>query len=357
MDVRYHLISAGCNYSPGNQVLSFAEKDAEDIYKVFVGEEGPVPPQNATLLTGASANAEAIILSLAHAHMNKPTHFLFFFSGHGNEEGFALFDGLFLFSTLAEWVRGIDASYTVVILDTCRAAAFARHYQTEGQVRVGGVPSFSWYEALAAANEGTRLIFSTAANRNSGESSVLQGGAFTQSFIKALREAKPDISLSDGTVFVSDQRAFNFSRWYMHHNLKLTAQIPQEMGIMGDFPLSRPDGSNLIGDGWIRRISILPSYLRVFLHLQGRTFVPTTLRYSILNAQNNQLHEGVIAIEPAAYDVQDWLDIRYDPQWLKRDALSSYQKRIYGRSKLYWRLSLENAAADELDSKIVATLY
>lgn len=347
----YYLISVGVNQTPGSSVvLRYSEKDAADVYKAFVGGQGPVAPENAKLLVGPDATLESVYWALVAAQVSGPTHFLFFFSGHGNEDGLGVSNGLFHFEHLRRALRGLNAPWSMVILDTCRAASFAT-FVKEGQVSIGAIPDVGWYEALAQATPGTRLVFSTGAKRNAGEDASLQNGRFTYAFLQGLRHARPDID-TDAAAYVSDQRAFAYARWHMRHVQKV-AQVPQELGLTGDFPMLRPEQANEVGDGWFSRVLVLPHALRVEMEVNGRQFVATRLRYTVFNSARRALHSGTYAFEPAYEGTTVTADLAFNFGWLQADPLSAAHVSLFGRASFYWALWLEDGAGEDLDTKVV----
>lgn len=346
----YYLIAVGVNETPGAPQLSFAEKDAGDVYKAFVGGQGPVEVENAVLLLGNDASKESVWLALVAAQVKQPTHFLFYFSGHGNEQGLAVRNGLFPFEWLHRALRRLGASWSMIILDACRAGSFAA-FVKEGRIALGATQDMSWYEALAHATPGTRLVFSTGARRSAGENQHLQNGSFTHALLQGMRYARPDIQVGSA-AYVSDQRAFSYARWHMRQ-IQGVRQVPEEMGLTGDFPMLRPESANEVGDGWFSRVFIHPHELRVEMALEGRQFVATRLRYAILNSSWRQLHSGESSFEPLHDGVVVTINLPFEFGWLQTDPLSVAFVSLSGRASFYWALWLEDGEGNELDAKIV----
>ena len=348
----YYLVSVGVNAPLGSKALSYAEKDAADLYKAFVGGEGPVAPERAKLLVGGEARVADILRAIVTAVAAQPSHLLFYFSGHGNEQGLAAADGLLGFKLLHRTLRAVNAPWSMVILDTCRAASYAA-FVKEARVKVGAVPDVSWYEALAAATPGTRLIFSTGADRNSGESAALQNGLFTHAFLQGMRHAKPDLNMVN-SLYVSDQRAFNYARWHMR-TIQGSKQLPEEMRLTGDFPMLRPQATNEVGDGWFNQAVPFPHHLRVVMQVEGRQYVGTKLQYAVVNSAWTLLHSDVIEFEPK-YDASEvTLDILLDFEWLQSDPRAAVQLALFGRASFRWLLWLEDSNGSDLDFKVIET--
>jgi hypothetical protein len=244
----YRIVSCGVNEGPGAEKLSFAEKDAEDVKRFFSSALGPVDESDVSVLLGSRAKVLDVRLALIGMALDTPTFAVFYFSGHGNEQGLLCADGLFPYADLVSDLRCIKASKSIVILDVCRAASYL-DFLKEARERPSGRLALGWFEALAHATPGSRLIFSAARDRNSGEGGLVRNGHFTWALLEALRTSPADISRS-GHFWVSDQRAFSTARRLMIKKFG-TKQEPVERGLTGDLPLALSQAEVPVGEASI----------------------------------------------------------------------------------------------------------
>ena len=156
--MRYQVLCLGVNEGPGGSTLRFAEKDATDIYNVFTSALGP-PRARGYCDTAEDANRQSVLARLRELARQPPEFLLLYFSGHGSKEGILLSDGLLEFSVLAQRLRAINTRTTLIIFDTCHAAAYGG-FVREGDV--AGVGDYedelAWAKMLAQSRPGTRML-------------------------------------------------------------------------------------------------------------------------------------------------------------------------------------------------------
>lgn len=351
----FHLLSIGVNDSPGAKLLNFAEKDAQDVFEAFTGGEGPVRPANARLLQGDDATLRIVQRELHRISRAHPEFFVFYFSGHGSPNSLSLADEKLRFSDLYSAIAKIRAERTIVILDSCHAAGYA-NYTPGGPIRLGGVPTRSWLDLLAEATPGTRLIFAVGEDRLSSENNVIENGVFTHALLKGLRHATPDLA-HEGESYVSERRAFFYALRHIK-DVQGEDQSPQSRGLVGDFPLFRPQSVNDIGVGWISRAVIGAEELHLTIHTNGRQFVPTRLAYQVFLNNGRLLHEGNALLTPQ-FDATVWYpSIPIDLSWFESDPDSWFMLQRVRRFRhaslhFYWILQLLDAGGRSLDSERV----
>ncbi len=111
--------------------LLYAITDATSMYSVME-EVGGIDTVNSRLL--ANPDKEEVIESLdnmkvfiADAKQDaRRVEFMFYYSGHSDEEGLLINGEHFLFSDLRTVIDAIDADVSIVILDSCASGAFTR---------------------------------------------------------------------------------------------------------------------------------------------------------------------------------------------------------------------------------------
>lgn len=348
----YKLVAVGFNDQSGRKPLTFAEKDAKDIFKAFQGAEGPVAPGDGVLLVGSNATRRNIMSAFREAGRARPVYLAFYFSGHGNEDGFLTASGLFPYSELRRVLCLIDAPYSLVILDVCKAASFLRK---RANAVLGAVPDPSWMDALGYATPGTRCFFSTGADRLAGENHSTKNGNFTTALLAGMRHGHAALEHGESR-FVSDEAAFNYARVHMRF-VQGVNQIPEVRGISGDFPMLRSEKHGSIGEAWITSATILPRGLLVDALISNRVFVKTRFRYEILNSAGRVLYKSDQVLEPTSEVDSFSRMLPFDANWLKKDSASRLGITWYGSTPFWWKLMLLDGAGGLMDERLVRAVY
>ncbi len=347
----YHVISCGVNTPPNETPLRFAEKDASDIATVFSSAIGPV--SGVTPLLGIDADNNGIFSAFLAAAESPPEYLVFYFSGHGNDEGIALADGDLTYETLAAYIRYVEAPYTFVILDVCSAASAAPFLK---EAVVGGLGTLkeSWLAALASATPGTRLIFSTGANKSALEPVNLGNGLFTHFFLKALRESSGDLSWNNES-WISDRRACVTARWHM--KVSGHAQIPLFFNLSGDFPLTISQDDNPVGFAHFSGTAISRHSLDVSFRIASREGLKTTLRWELANGRGDVVASGRYTKTPMIDAAKYSGSIPCPHEKLRTDSFTRASNMISGLAPVTWTLQLFDEADNLLDSSEVRATY
>jgi hypothetical protein len=124
----------------GNNDLAFTDDDATDL-AAALRAQGVLNPAS-VVLTNAEGTVEGIRRAIERvgAQAGPNDLFMFFYSGHGQQEDtqvsaiepdgrnetLAVRDGMITDDQLAEWLRPIQARLTMVILDSCYSGGFGR---------------------------------------------------------------------------------------------------------------------------------------------------------------------------------------------------------------------------------------
>jgi len=350
----YHVISCGVNAPPSADILAYAEKDAEDIASVFQSAIGPVSSEGVTVLLGRDASEEGILTAFLEVAIRQPDYLVFYFSGHGNDDGIAAANGLIGYDTLASFIRMVDSPYTFVVLDVCSAASAAPFLK---EARVGGVGALkeSWLAALANATPGTRLIFSTGAGRKAGESKALANSVFTHYFVKALREASGDLSVDD-VSWISDRRAsFSARRRMMLAGIE---QVPLFYNLTGDFPLAISQSEEPVGIAHFIRTTVSRNSLDVAFRVQLREGLKTKLVWELSNGRGDVIASGSYKTDEAAATTASFSgSIPCPHDKLKSDIYTRVSAMTSGAAPVAWSLSLYDEANNLLDSGEVRATY
>ena len=182
--------------------LRYAASDARRFRDVLV-ELGGLHANRALLIADPTPDSIHRALAQAVGHMaeiNSSGHrttFLFYFSGHGDEETLHTQRGGLDLVSLRSEIDRIPASVHVVVLDACRTA--------RRQKGVTRGPSFSVHPDTL---HGTIELRASAIGEAAQESDALSGAVFTHHLISALR-GDADID-RDGRVTIAELYSYTY---------------------------------------------------------------------------------------------------------------------------------------------------
>lgn len=168
--------------------LRYAEGDAKNIYETIT-QVGDFTPNQTFLLLGKNAltfrqtfvRVKALIQNLSRGTFDEVL-FLFYFSGHLEDNSLELDDEAIPLKELKEMISSTRAKVKLAILDACHSGAVLR--SKGGGTSHAYVPVDLRHERLP---EGEIFITSSTESEESYESSETQGSFFTNFFISGLR--------------------------------------------------------------------------------------------------------------------------------------------------------------------------
>ena len=203
---RYAFIAASNDGGVGRAKLRYAETDALSLASVFE-EIGGLESKNKTVLL--SPNRTEFLNGLRRFRdrvrqgvlAEKSTQMLFYYSGHSNEHGLLLGDGLITYKDLRAALDEIPADVRVAILDSCQAGAFTRLKGGKRQ------PSFLMDDSKNI--KGTVMLAASSENEAAQESDKIGASFFTHYLVSALRGAG-DIS-GDKMVTLNEAYYYAFN--------------------------------------------------------------------------------------------------------------------------------------------------
>jgi hypothetical protein len=182
--IRYGLF-VGKNEAAGRATLRYAEKDVSAMTDVM-SELGGVDESNTKVLKDPTKDQILRQLSLLTAKISaerKPglrQEFVWYYSGHANEESLMLGDEIIPYVQLQDWIKKIPADVKIVVLDACSSGSFI--------TQKGGVmkPAFL---TQSQNLEGKVILASSSRNEASQESDRIRGAIFTHHLTAGLRGA------------------------------------------------------------------------------------------------------------------------------------------------------------------------
>lgn len=183
---RYALYVASNKGGEGRETLRYAGSDAQTLADTMI-EIGGVKRQNSFILVdstkdeidGALENITSIIER--NAKNAKRTEFLFYYSGHSDEDALLLGDETYNYSELKAAITAVPSDVHVVMLDSCFSGNFIR--------AKGGSREKSFLVDDSAIVQGHAYFSSSSESEASQESDTIGASYFTHSIVTGLRGA------------------------------------------------------------------------------------------------------------------------------------------------------------------------
>ncbi len=222
--------------------LVYAERDATrvaallhelghfDDIKLLIGRDA------GTIL---AALAEVRALAARERAASDEVMFLFYYSGHGGQDGLHLGASLLEHTALLAELRAIPSDLRVVIVDACEAGAFTLGKGMHARSPV----SVQLVDSLGTTGEA--ILASTTRSESAQESELLKGGFFTSHLLSGLRGAAD----RNGDGVVGLREAYEYA-----HDRTVSGTVVSAAGLQrptyavelkgsGDVPLAWPGQS------------------------------------------------------------------------------------------------------------------
>ena len=184
--------------------LRFAERDARRVHEVMLELGGFAPERLRLLLGGTADDVWQAIREVQPADPAERTLFLFYFSGHAEDDFLELGSTTLRFSDIRALLRDSPATTRIAFIDSCHSGSLV---STKGGTRQPG------YE-IAVVDElvssGYAIITSGAEDELSQESTEIRGAYFTHYLVSGLRGAADQSA--DGRVTLTEAYQHAYSR-------------------------------------------------------------------------------------------------------------------------------------------------
>jgi len=202
---RYAIISGSNEGGKDRLSLKYAQSDARMISSVF-SELGGLDKSQSTLLL--EPTPEELLKSIRSINdqmvlnnrKDVRNEFIFYYSGHSDENGLLLGEQTLEYKRLREAVKDLNADVKVAILDSCASGAFTR---IKGGKRR---PTFLVDESSTV--KGHAFLASSSAEESAQESDLIRGSYFTHYLVSALRGAGD--TTNDKRVTLNEAYQFAF---------------------------------------------------------------------------------------------------------------------------------------------------
>lgn len=207
LPVKRVALFVGANQGgPTQQNLLYAQKDALKVQQVMQEVGGVTAADRILLLDPTPEEVKDALTALAgrlgsvSGVENRRTEFLFYYSGHSDEEGLILGDRSLSYKALRDGLQIVPADVRIAILDSCSSGAFAR-------VK-GGVQRAPFLDQDSSQMKGHAFLTSSSENEASQESDTLQGSFFTHYLVSGLRGGADRIG--DGLITLNEAYEYAF---------------------------------------------------------------------------------------------------------------------------------------------------
>lgn len=203
---RFALVIGSNNGGKDRSVLRYATKDARSFSDVMM-EMGAVAEENLVLLLDPGVEEISArfrtIRNITDGISGGPgrKEFIFYYSGHSDEEGLLLSGHHFTYARLRDEIARIKTDVRLAILDSCSSGAFTR---TKGVLRR---PPFLIDES--SAMKGYAFLTSSSEDEAAQESDNIGASFFTHYLVSGLRGAAD--SSRDGLVTLNEAYSFSFN--------------------------------------------------------------------------------------------------------------------------------------------------
>ena len=203
---RFALYVAANNGGKEREVLRYAESDAEKL-KIAMQEIGGVSSENSIILKEPNqAEVESALQEFAKKVSSakktaRRTEFIFYYSGHSDENALLLGEESFGYSQLKSSINSVPSDIHVVMLDSCFSGNFIR--------AKGGTRQKSFLVDDSSVVSGHAYLSSSSESEASQESDLIQSSFFTHALITGLRGAAD--SSGDNKVSLNELYHYAFN--------------------------------------------------------------------------------------------------------------------------------------------------
>jgi len=183
---RYAFIAASNDGGVGRAKLRYAESDALSLANVFEEIGGINNANRAILLSPTRAQFVESLRLFGDMVTRRPegarnTQLIFYYSGHSDDKGLLLSDGLVSYKDLRSALDDIPVDMRVAILDSCQAGAFTRLKGGKRQ------PAFLVDDSKKI--KGSVMLAASSEDESAQESDKIGASFFTHYLVSALRGA------------------------------------------------------------------------------------------------------------------------------------------------------------------------
>ncbi|MBN1798901.1 MAG: caspase family protein [Spirochaetales bacterium] len=203
--IRYGLIIGANNGGPDRTNLQYATKDAESFNTVMQEMGGLSPGNNILLLNPDITRIEHSFTAIKRliVHQKKSAmrqEFIFYYSGHSDEEGLLIGEQKLSYKRLRELITTVPSDVRIAVIDSCASGVFIR--------AKGGVKKAPFMVDTSTEMKGYAFLTSSSETESAQESDKIKASFFTHYLISGLRGAA-DVS-QDQVVTLNEAYHYTF---------------------------------------------------------------------------------------------------------------------------------------------------
>ena len=315
---RFAVIVGSNNGGPDRVMLRYAASDADTMMNVL-NSIGGVSGNDSLLLLDPDRKSFISALSkikneiAGSKQKDKRIEFVFYFSGHSDEEALLLGREKVYYKELKDCIRGIPAVVRIAILDSCSSGAFTRIK--------GGTFRYPFVLDSSFNMVGDAFMTSSSSNEASQESDSIKGSFFTYYLVSGLRGAADMIP--DGRITLNEAYQYAYNETLERTEKTLGgAQHPNY-----DIQM------NGTGDVVITDIKIKTSRLILDKKITGKVYIRNSDNVFIAELQKPYGKEMEIAIPAGEYSLLNQIDksafeinVKVSPEKSYRIALNDMKQ-------------------------------
>lgn len=305
-DVQVLAVGTNHSFKPSLETLKFAEEDARRFAEAMK-TVGLVPDIKATVVTNASVadfrEAFRAAKELAARDDSLSRKFIFYFSGHSDDKGLHMRDGMISKSELHDMLTKVSAHTKIAILDSC----FSGGITAKG---IETAPAFELPKVEFDEPSGSVFLTASTGKQLAYESDDLEGSIFTHHLLAGLYgEADGN---GDGVVTVDElyQHVYRNTKWQSINYPSSSTQEPEYIARLqgqGAIVLSFPSktnsqltlGKEISGDITIASPKGIQFFKVEKLNGQEKTIQLPIGAYQVSVRDGTRVGEGNIKVEPA----------------------------------------------------------
>lgn len=183
---RYAVYVASNNGGGSREVLRYAGTDANRLAKTMMDIGGVKSENSIILIDPPKAEIDKTLDSLSkkiesNKNLAKRSEFIFYYSGHSDENALLLGNDTYDYSTLKAAISDVPSDVHVVMLDSCFSGNFIR--------AKGGQRQKSFLIDDSTVVQGHAYLSSSSESEASQESDTIQASFFTHAMVTGLRGA------------------------------------------------------------------------------------------------------------------------------------------------------------------------
>lgn len=290
---RFAVVIGANNGGPDRVLLRYAVSDADTMMNVLKSIGGVadndglllVDPDRRVFISALSKIKNEIRESKQN---NERIEFIFYYSGHSDDEAILLGKEKIFYKELKDGIRGIPADVRIAILDSCSSGAFTR-------VKGGKFkPPFILDSSFNM--KGDAFMTSSSSNEASQESDSIKGSFFTYYLVTGLRGAADMIQ--DGRITLNEayQYAYNETLARTEKTIGGTQHPNYDIQMTGT------------GDVVITNFKVKTSGLILEKNIAGKVYIRNSDNVLIAELQKPYGREMEVALPEGKYNLLNQLD-------------------------------------------------